>query len=114
MSWYLDVLCYDIHYNIYLVGYSHTNPGQSCSDLDGVEDIYTEDQCRLAATYVTSSSLKPNGQYGGEVEKEKEPRWCYLSGDDIYWNKNSKGQPNIKSLSICKSKDSGECTSNVS
>ena len=97
-----------------MVGYSHTNPGQSCSDLDGVEDIYTEDQCRLAATYVTSSSLKPNCQYVGEVEKEKEPRWCYLSGDDIYWNKNSKGQPNIKSLSICKSKDSGECTSNVS
>ena len=96
---------------MYLVGYSHTDPEKSCSGLDGVENIRTEDQCRMAVDYVTSSSLNPNARYEGAVVRENEPTGCYLSGNDIYWNTKLNGDPNKKSVSICRSKDRGECTS---
>ena len=94
-----------MHLSFEFVGFSHTDYGIKCDDRIGVASIFTENECRSALQYVTSSLLD-NATYKGSVAYETEPKGCYIGGSEVYWNTHSGGSLNIKVQSICKS---GKC-----
>ena len=91
-----------MNFSFNFVGFSHTDYGIMCDDRIGVANIFTENECRSALQYATSS-LSDISTYEGSVAHETEPKGCYISGSEVYWNTHSSGSLNIKVQSICKS-----------
>ena len=91
-----------MNFSFNFVGFSHTDYGIMCDDRIGVANIFTENECRSALQYATSS-LSELATYKGSVVYETEPKGCYISGSEVYWNTHSGGSLNLKVQSICKS-----------
>ena len=91
-----------MNFSFIFVGFSHTDYGIMCDDRIGVANIFTENECRSALQYATTS-LSDIATYEGSVAHETEPKGCYISGSEVYWNTHSSGSLNIKVQSICKS-----------
>ena len=85
-----------------LVGFSHTENGDLCSDHPRVTNIFTEYECKAAVGYAITS-LSSDALFKDTVSRENEPKGCYIVGRYVYWNTHSTGGPNIKAKSICKS-----------
>ena len=99
---YKCLLAFRHSFSFYFEGFSHTDYGIMCDDRIGVANIFTENECRSALQYATSS-LSEHATYKGSVVYETEPKGCYVSGSEVYWNTHSGGSLNLKVQSICKS-----------